>query len=105
MAHIRIEGLEGLMELLGVTQEDLEKDMGPFAKAYEKIIEKDQTPRETLERFGLDATCMTEARAIIDFTTLQGGLKGWDARKTLLSIFMAGIFTGLQTAEDKSNES
>lgn len=100
---IEIE-LEKLLEILGLDTEQIDEQMGPLAKAYASIMEQDGCPMDTLGRFGLDGQDVKEAKPIINHVKMVSALKGLDLDKILLSLFLAGLFTGLEIERKKHEE-
>lgn len=93
--------LEQLLEILGLDSDEINEQMGPLAKAYASVMEQDGCPMDTLARFGLDGQDVKEAKPIINHVKIMSAIKGLDLDKILLSLFLAGLFTGLEIERKK----
>lgn len=102
--EIRIELGQLMDELFGDGWQSVREDMGPLAKAYDSIMDKDHCPMDTLARFGLTGEDIKEAKSIIDTVTITSTFKGYDPKLTITSIFLSGLFTGLELERTRNAE-
>lgn len=90
--------LKDLLDALGVPP-ITDEEMGPLAKAYEHIMDKDKRPLDTLTRFGLTEDDIKECKPIMDHIAIVGLVS---LREQPLSLFLGGLFVGLEVERNKN---
>lgn len=93
------DALNDALQKLGIRLVFDTKQYGPIARAYDKIIQLDRTPHDSLTCFGLTREDFKEIRPVVDYVTFNWGAD--DVPKLMLAQFSNGMFVGLQIARER----
>lgn len=77
--------------------------LGPMCRAYEKILETDSTPRESLNRLGISRDDFFEVKPLLEFIRIKHTLQENRRSYLELDLLVTGFLIGLQLAEERKH--